>query len=376
VAGPLVPNRTRLIFHSTGFVRPGTEFTYIQQAIDEMHVSGNGRFTKLCHALLEEMLGAPKVLLTTSCTDALEMAALLLDVQPGDEVILPSFTFVSTASAFALRGARPVFIDIRPDTLNLDETLLERADHAAHQGHRAGALCGRGLRDGCDPRNCRPSWRAGGRRQCARLLGKYKGRNLGTFGCLATQSFHETKNFTCGEGGALVINDAGYCEQAEIIRDKGTNRSRFVRGQVDKYTWVGLGSSYLPSDILAAILYAQLESRETFRRSGGISGNVITCGCETGPAVTESAARSAGALPAVFHMFYLMLPSEGQPRAPDPALEGQEHTERVSLSSAASFGDGAAAGREACACPVTEDVSNRLLRLPFYNGLTRASRRG
>lgn len=353
------------------FGKTGKEFTYIQQAIDEMHISGNGRFTKLCHALLEEVLGAPKVLLTTSCTDALEMAALLLDIQPGDEVILPSFTFVSTASAFALRGARPVFIDIRPDTLNLDETLLEALitprTKAILPVHYAGV--------GCEMDAILEIARRHGvpvvEDNAHGLLGKYKGRNLGTMGCLATQSFHETKNFTCGEGGALVINDVRYSERAEIIRDKGTNRSRFVRGQVDKYTWVGLGSSYLPSDILAAILYAQLEARETIQAqrrhiwerynmrlkdwagSYGVGMPVVPAHCQQS-----------------FHMFYMLLPSEESRARLIQHLKTRNilsvfHYLPLHLSEM-----GLRLGGAASCCPVTEDVSGRLLRLPFYNGLT------
>jgi len=353
------------------FCKTGTEFTYIQQAIDEMHVSGNGRFTKLCHALLEELLGAPKVLLTTSCTDALEMTALLLNLQPGDEVILPSFTFVSTASAFALRGARPVFIDIRPDTLNLDEALLEKlitpCTKAIVPVHYAGV--------GCEMDAILEIARRYGvpvvEDNAHGLLGKYKGRNLGTFGCLATQSFHETKNFTCGEGGALVINDSQYCEQAEILRDKGTNRSRFVRGQVDKYTWVGLGSSYLPSDILAAVLYAQLESREVIqaqrrriweRYNMRLKDWAASCGVGM-PVVPPHCQQS-------FHMFYLLLPSEGSRARLIRHLKARNilsvfHYLPLHLSEM-----GLRLGGSAYSCPVTEDVSDRLLRLPFYNGLT------
>jgi dTDP-4-amino-4,6-dideoxygalactose transaminase len=353
------------------FSKAGTEFTYIQQAIDEMHVSGNGRFTKLCHALLEEILGAPKVLLTTSCTHSLEMAALLLDIQPGDEVIVPSFTFVSTAAAFVLRGARPVFIDIRPDTLNLDEAILERLitprTKAIVPVHYAGVGCemdaildiARGYEVPVVEDNAHG------------LMGKYKGRYLGTFGCLATQSFHETKNFTCGEGGALIVNDVTYAEQAEIIRDKGTNRRRFLRGEVDKYTWVGLGSSYLPSDILAAILYAQLEARETIqdkRRRIWERYNMR---------LRDWAATYSVGMPAVpahcqqsYHMFYLLLPSE------DVRTRLIRHLKARNILSVFHYVPlhlsemGLRFGGQAGSCPVTEDVSNRLLRLPFYNGLS------
>ncbi|MCI0644324.1 MAG: dTDP-4-amino-4,6-dideoxygalactose transaminase, partial [Chloroflexi bacterium] len=240
----------------------GDEFRYMAQAMERGHISGDGYFSKQCHGLLEESLGVRRALLTTSCTHALEMAALLLDIRPGDEVIIPSFTFVSAANAFVLRGARPVFADIRPDTLNIDESQLEglitprtKAIVVMHYG---------GV--GCE---MDAIMEIAGRHGVAvvednahGLFGKYRGRYLGTFGCLATLSFHETKNFSCGEGGALLINDAALVERAEIIREKGTDRSRFFRGQVDKYTWVDVGSSYLSSDLLAAFLYAQLEARE------------------------------------------------------------------------------------------------------------------
>src|SRR5581483_5092410 len=244
--------------YSIPFNRPtlvGKELYYISQTILNGHSAGDGAYTKKCHAFLEQLLGARKVLLTTSCTHALEMSALLLDIQPGDEVIVPSFTFVSTINAFVLRGAQPVFIDIRPDTLNLDETQLERLItprtrailpvHYAGVGCEMDAIC----RIAAEHEIPIVEDNAHG------LFGKYKGRYLGTFGAFATQSFHETKNVTCGEGGALIINDPRYIERAEILREKGTNRSRFFRGQVDKYTWVDIGSSYLPSDMLAAFLF-------------------------------------------------------------------------------------------------------------------------
>jgi len=236
----------------------GKEFDYIRQAIKNVHTCGDGPFTKKCHAFLEEILGVNKALLTTSCTHSLEMAALLLDIHPGDEVIIPSFTFVSTVNAFVIHGAHPVFCDIRPDTLNLDEKKLEKLITSRTKAivpvHYAGI--------GCEMDTIMEIARRYGvavvEDNAHGLFGKYKGKYLGTFGTLATQSFHETKNFNCGEGGALLINDPQYIERAEIIREKGTNRSRFYRGQVDKYTWVDIGSSYLPSDMLAAYLYAQL----------------------------------------------------------------------------------------------------------------------
>jgi dTDP-4-amino-4,6-dideoxygalactose transaminase len=353
------------------FCKVGTEFGYIQQAIDEMHVSGDGRFTASCHALLEQLLGAPKVLLTTSCTHALEMTALLLDVHDGDEIIVPSFTFVSTINAFVLRGARPVFIDIRPDTLNLDETKLERLITSRTRAivvvHYAGIGCEMDSILEIANRHGVPVIED----NAHGLLGKYRGRNLGTFGCFAAQSFHETKNFTCGEGGALVINQAQYIEQAEIIREKGTNRNRFFRGQVDKYTWVGLGSSYLPSDILAAILYAQLEARETIQaRRRRIWENYQS-------GLKDWALRNDMHLPTVpahcsqpFHMFYLLMPTEEIRARLIRKLKSWDilsvfHYLPLHLSAM-----GRRLGGKPAQCPVTESISDRLLRLPFYNDLS------
>lgn len=356
------------------FNRPcfaGSEQAYIAQAIENGHVSGDGVFTRKCHALLETELGVAKVLLTSSCTHALEMAALLLDIQAGDEVIVPSFTFVSTVNAFVLRGARPVFVDIRPDTLNLDERQLERLitrrTRAIVPVHYAGVGC-----------EMDAILEVAGRHGVAvvednahGLFGKYKDRYLGTFGCMATQSFHETKNFICGEGGALLINDPQYVERAEIIREKGTNRSRFFRGQVDKYTWIDVGSSYLPSDILAAFLYAQLEAREQIQarrrqiweyyyehlcvwaQERGIRLPLVPLYCEQ-----------------PYHMFYLLLPSLEQRQALIDHLKSRGilsvfHYLPLHLSEM-----GRRFGGRAGDCPVTEDVSDRLLRLPFYNGMT------
>ncbi len=237
----------------------GEEPNHIGQSVSIGQIAGDQSYSRKCQALLEEVLGAPKVLLTTSCTHALEMAALLLDIGPDDEVIVPSFTFVSTANAFVLRGARIRFADIRPDTLNLDENqiepLISPRTRAMVPVHYAGVGCemdailaiARQYRISIVEDNAHG------------LFGKYKQRWLGTFGALATQSFHETKNITCGEGGALVLNDPDFVERAEILREKGTNRSRFFRGQVDKYSWVDIGSSYVMSDVLAAFLYGQLE---------------------------------------------------------------------------------------------------------------------
>jgi dTDP-4-amino-4,6-dideoxygalactose transaminase len=243
------------------FNRPylvGRELDNIGQAHALGQLSGDGSFTRSCHAWLERRLGTRKALLTHSCTAALEMAAILLDLQPGDEVIMPSFTFVSTANAFVLRGAVPVFVDIRPDTLNIDEALIEQAITARTRAicvvHYAGVAC---EMDAIKAIAARHGLRVVEDAAQA-ILSLYKGRPLGSMGDLAALSFHETKNVISGEGGALLINDPALIERAEIIREKGTNRSRFFRGQVDKYTWVDLGSSYLPSELIAAFLAAQL----------------------------------------------------------------------------------------------------------------------
>jgi dTDP-4-amino-4,6-dideoxygalactose transaminase len=349
----------------------GKESQYMQQAIEAMHISGDGLFTKKCHALLEETLGTPKVLLTTSCTHALEMAALLLNLEPGDEVIIPAFTFVSTANAFVLHGAQPVFVDIRPDTLNLDEHHLEQLitprTKAIVPVHYAGV--------GCEMEAISSLAERYGvaviEDNAHGLFGCYKNKYLGTFGCMATQSFHETKNFSCGEGGALIINDPSYIERAEIIREKGTNRSRFFRGQVDKYSWIDLGSSYLPSDLLAAFLYAQLEDHEDIQArrrrvwdyyQRHLQGWAQENGVQL-PAVPAHCQQP-------YHMFYLLLPSLKQRQAMIAHLKKRGintvfHYLPLHLSEM-----GQKFGGKAGDCPVTESVSDRLLRLPFYTELT------
>jgi dTDP-4-amino-4,6-dideoxygalactose transaminase len=349
----------------------GNEIAYIAQAVQNSHISGDGPFTKKCHMMLESIIGASKVLLTTSCTHALEMAALLLDIQPGDEVILPAFTFVSTVNAFVLRGARPVFIDIRPDTLNMDENLLERLITARTKAvvpvHYAGV--------GCEMDTilsvAEKYHLAVVEDNAHGLFGKYKGRKLGTFGCLATQSFHETKNITCGEGGALVINDPNLVETAEIIREKGTNRSRFFRGQVDKYTWVNLGSSYLPSDILAAYLSAQLEKWQEIQTQRKRIWEYYYTN------LSSWAKENQVRLPVIpdyceqpFHMFYLLMPDLERRQKMILHLREQGvnsvfHYMPLNLSDM-----GQKYGGKPGDCPVTEKVSDQLLRLPFYNDLT------
>lgn len=358
------------------FNRPylsGKEFEFIQEAIASWKLSGDGAFTQKCHALIERELGIPKVLLTTSCTHALEMAALLLEIKPGDEVVIPSFTFVSTVNAFVLPGARPIFADIRPDTLNLDETKLERLitprTKAIVVVHYAGVGCEMEAILDIAERKGVPVVED----NAHGLFATYKGRYLGTLGRLATQSFHETKNFTCGEGGALLINDPQYIERAEIIREKGTNRSRFFRGQVDKYTWMDVGSSYLPSDMNAAFLLAQLEAREDIqarrRRIWEYYNEHLLEWSETFgvqlPYVPSHCEQS-------FHMYYLVLPTaQHRERLIDHLnkadINSVFHYLPLHLSSMGrKFG-----GREG-QCPVSEDVSDRLVRLPFYTGMTEA----
>jgi len=358
------------------FNRPflaGKEAEYMQQALASWKLSGDGTFTHKCHARLESELGIHKALLTTSCTHALDMAALLLDIEPGDEVVIPSFTFVSTVNAFVLRGARPVFIDVRPDTLNLDETKLEAVITSRTRAivvvHYAGVACEMDTIMRVAQRHGIPVVED----NAHGLFAKYKGRYLGTFGCLATQSFHETKNFTCGEGGALLINDPQYGERAEIIREKGTDRSRFFRGQVDKYTWMDVGSSYLPSDLLAAFLYAQLEARDRIqtrrRRIWEYYHEHLGEWAENFnvqlPVVPKHCEQS-------FHMYYLLLPTPELRNALLTYLNACDinsvfHYLPLHLSRM-----GRTFGGEEGQCPVAEDVSERLLRLPFYTGLSEA----
>lgn len=356
------------------FNRPvivGNEMKYIQEAIDNGHLSGDGVFTKKCHALLEQVFSIPKVLLTTSCTHALEMAAILLEVQPGDEVILPDFTFVSTINAFVLRGAIPTFIDIRPDTLNVDESKIERAISSRTKiilpVHYAGV--------GCEMDEILKIAHAHNlavvEDNAHGLFGKYKGRFLGTFGSLAAQSFHETKNFTSGEGGAILINDSALIERAEIIREKGTDRSRFFRGQVDKYTWVDLGSSYLPSELLTAFLFAQLEQHEKIQAHRKQVWEIYFAGLRDWadahevrlPFVPDHCEQS-------YHMFYMLLPNLSLRQGLINHLRGLGiysvfhylplHVSEMGKKFGGKPGD----------CPVTERVSDQLIRLPFHNGLT------
>ncbi len=343
------------------------EFEYIQAAVAQGHISGDGPFTKKCQSILETVAGCPKALLTTSCTHALEMAAILLDIQPGDEVIVPSFTFVSSVNAFVLRGARPVFVDIRPDTLNLDADLLAGRIKAKTRAicvvHYAGV--------GCDMD--RITALADAHRipvvedNAHGLFGRYQGKPLGSFGALATLSFQETKNLTCGEGGALLINDEKLVERAEILREKGTDRSKFFRGQIDKYSWGDVGSSYVLSDILAAYLLAQLQKCDDIQaRRKSLWEHYYS--------TLEHWARSQNVgLPWVppdraqsYHMFYLMMPSLAERQRLIQHLREQGIHAVFHYLPLHRSPMGLRFGGEQSRCPVTEMVSDRILRLPFF----------
>jgi dTDP-4-amino-4,6-dideoxygalactose transaminase len=345
---------------------------YVRAAYRNMHVSGDGVFSRRCEAFLAQQLGAARVLLTTSCTDALEMCALLLDLQPGDEVLMPAFTFVSTANAFVLRGARPVFVDIRPDTLNLDERRLEAAitvrTKAVVVVHYGGVGC-----------EMDPIMAIAARHgltvvedNAHGLFGAYRGRLLGSFGALATLSFHETKNLSCGEGGALVINDPRLVERAEILREKGTNRSRFFRGEIDRYTWIDVGSSFLLSEILAAILWAQIEQADRIQAQRRTLFERYQAGLQ------DWAAAHGMALPLPpphvapsYHLFALLASAPAQQRELLAHLKTRGvnavfHYQPLHLAP-----QGRRLGGQPGQCPVTESMAERIVRLPFHFDLTR-----
>ncbi|MHB0977134.1 MAG: dTDP-4-amino-4,6-dideoxygalactose transaminase [Candidatus Aquicultorales bacterium] len=348
----------------------GKELEYVAQAYGSGHLSGDGQFTERCQAWLNQKIGCASSLLTHSCTGALEMAAMLADIKPGDEVIMPSFTFVSTANAFALRGAVPVFVDIRPDTLNIDESLIEAAitekTKAIVPVHYAGV--------GCEMDTIIAIAEENGllviEDAAQGIMADYKGRPLGSIGHMAAFSFHETKNLSSGEGGALLINDWRYAERAEIIREKGTNRSQFFRGQVDKYTWVDLGSSYLPSEIVAAFLWAQMEMADyiTERRLG------IWNRYHESLAFLEDAGEfRRPVLPAECehngHIYYLILPNGGRRTEFIAQLKKKgigTVFHYVPLHSAPA---GKLNGRCHGTLPVTNDISDRLVRLPLWIGV-------
>lgn len=348
----------------------GKELWYIAQAHHEGWLAGDGGFTRKCNAWLEARTGAGKALLTHSCTAALEMAAILADVQPGDEVIMPSYTFVSTANAFVLRGAVPVFVDIRPDTLNLDERLIEAAiterTKAIVPVHYAGV--------GCEMDAIMAIAREHDllviEDAAQGVMASYKGRPLGSIGHLGALSFHETKNVISGEGGALLVNDPRFAERAEVIREKGTNRSQFFRGQVDKYTWVDLGSSYLPSELIAAFLWAQMEEADRITRQRVGLWNTYhqwlkepeTAGLLRRPVVPAHCAHNA-------HMYYVLLPDLSIRTAFIARLKSlgiHPVFQYVPLHSAPA---GRRFGRAHGPMTVTDDIADRLVRLPMWLGL-------
>ncbi|MGH8213288.1 MAG: dTDP-4-amino-4,6-dideoxygalactose transaminase [Rhodanobacteraceae bacterium] len=348
----------------------GRELEYIAEAHANGHLSGDGPFTRRCHDWLEKRIGCRKALLTHSCTGALEMAALLLDLRPGDEVIMPSFTFVSTANAVVLRGAVPVFVDIRPDTLNLDETLIEAAitsrTRAIFVVHYAGV--------GCEM----DAVMAIANRQGLAVVedaaqgveSSYRGRPLGSIGAMAALSFHETKNVIAGEGGALLVNDVRYIERAEVLREKGTDRSKFFRGQVDKYTWVDIGSSYLPGEIIAAFLAAQLPETEAitrrrlamWERYNAWAGPLESAGMVRRPIVPDHCVHNA-------HMFYLMLQDLKARARFIEALKAEGVGAVFHYIPLHSSPAGQKFCRTVGEMAVTNDLSERLVRMPLWIGL-------
>ena len=356
------------------FNRPflsGKEFTYLRQALEQGYISGNGAFTRRCQELLERELRGTKVLLTTSCTHALELAALLLELGPGDEVIVPSLTFVSTANAFVMRGARPVFVDSRRDTFNLDETLIEAAITPKTRAIVAMHYGGVGCEMEAIVDTARRHRLALLEDNAHGLFAQYRGQALGTFGAMAALSFHETKNFHCGEGGALILNDKHYLARAEVLREKGTNRAAFFRGEVDKYTWVDVGSNYLLSDALAAFLYAQLEVR------GRIQAKRKKVWETYHVQLRDWAAEEGVMLPFIpshcrpsCHIFQLLLPTMEIRDALIRFLRGNGIHAVFHYQPLHDSAMGRRFGAKPGDCPVAEDVSRRLVRLPFYNGMT------
>ncbi|MEY2632091.1 MAG: hypothetical protein RIR00_745 [Pseudomonadota bacterium] len=348
----------------------GKELEYITQAHENAELAGDGQFTKLCHGWLEQWSGCNKALLTHSCTAALEMAALLLDIQAGDEVIMPSFTFVSTANAFVLRGAVPVFVDIREDTLNLDETLIEAAitprTRAIVPVHYAGVACEmdtivaiarrHGLRVVEDA--------------AQGVMAHYKGRALGSIGDLGAYSFHETKNVISGEGGALAVNDPALAQRAEIIREKGTDRSRFFRGEVDKYTWQDIGSSFLPGELSAAFLWAQFEEAENitaerlavWQRYHDALAPLETAGLLRRPVIPAECEHNA-------HMYYVLLAAGIDRQRVLGALKAVGISAVFHYVPLHSSPGGQRFGRAHGDLAVTNRQSERLIRLPLWVGL-------
>ena len=349
----------------------GYELDYIKQAYTNRHISGDGAFTELCSQWLEKTLGTKKALLTHSCTAALEMSAILLDIKPGDEIIMPSYTFVSTANAFVLRGGIPVFVDIRSDTLNIDESLIEEAITSRTKAivpvHYAGIACEMDIiLDIAERYNLMVI------EDAAQGIGSsYKGQMLGSIGHLGCLSFHETKNIISGEGGALLINDKALIDRAEIIREKGTNRSEFFRGEVDKYTWVDIGSSYLPSELTAACLWAQLQEFEEITSKRKILWNYYHDSLKKikdtqiliGPTVPKNCQHNS-------HIFYLLL-DDAKSRTKflksmnDIGIFCTFHYIPLHSSPA-----GKIYGKVSGSLNVTNDIAARLVRLPLYPGMS------
>jgi dTDP-4-amino-4,6-dideoxygalactose transaminase len=348
----------------------GRELWYIAQAHTNGHLSGDGSFTKRCHRWLEQNTGAARALLTHSCTAALEMAALLAEVQEGDEVIMPSYTFVSTANAFVMRGAVPVFVDIRPDTLNIDETKIEAAITARTKVilpvHYAGVACEMDtIMDIAKRHNLIVIEDA-----AQGIMSTYKGRALGSIGHMGAYSFHETKNIIAGEGGALLVNDPVFAERAEIIREKGTNRSQFFRGQVDKYTWVDIGSSYLPGEVIAAFLWAQMEE------AGNITARRLALWDNYHAALAPLEAEGRLRRPVVpegcthnAHMYYILLDSLEQRTEAIANLKRQGVNSVFHYVPLHSAPAGRKFSRAHHGMEHTDGLSERLLRLPLWVGL-------
>lgn len=345
----------------------GTELHYMEQATRELHICGDGTFTKRCNAWLEERMNAPRVMLTTSGTSALDMSALLCDIQPGDEVILPSYTFSSTATSFALRGAKLVFIDIRPDTMNMDETKIEAAitdkTRVIIPVHYAGVACEMDtiMRIAREHKLLVVEDAAQG------IMSTYKGKALGTIGDLGCYSFHETKNLSMGEGGAIVINNTEFIERAEIIREKGTDRTKFRRGQVDKYTWVDIGDSFLPSELNAAFLWAQLEKVEEIQNSrmnawniyDNLLKNLSSAGIIGTPYIPNDCVHNA-------HMYYVKLKGLAERDRFISYLKDRKISSVFHYVPLHSSPAGLKYGRFVGADQFTTRESDRLTRLPMY----------
>ena len=358
----------RIPFNKPPFV--GLELDYVKQAVESGRICGDGTYNLLCHEWLEKRTGTAKALLTTSCTHALEMSARLCDIQPGDEVIMPSFTFVSTADAFVSQGAKCVFVDIRPDTMNLDENLVEAAitekTKAIVPVHYAGVACEMDKIN--EIAKCHNLFVVEDAAQG--MMATYKGKALGTLGDFGCYSYHETKNYSMGEGGALLINDKKFCDRAEIIREKGTNRCQFHRGEVDKYTWVELGSSYLPSELNAAYLYAELECADEIYDNRMASWNayrerlqpLADKGLFELPYIPEHCVHNA-------HMFYLKVEDLQTRTALLKHLVYNGILAVFHYVPLHSSPAGQRYGRFAGEDKFTTRESNRLLRLPMFYGL-------